>query len=502
MLPLIPMQIYAIGVRIYEHGMTTGRYPGVMMVIFELSVLAMWFFCKENMERTLLLMGGCVIVAFLMPVVNKDALSDRWQSAFLENYYQKLLNTGSLSQTEIQRLKGAYQYLKHEPETAGLIEQYDIYEESFAKKLADAGVDMTGYTKLESHQIHCRQMVDGLDVAGYSRFYVLNEDAGYHASEEKRIPVDFSAFQFYKTVGDEKEIVTADLGDFAGQCMAYEKEHPDALEEELREAVKPYGQIALADDSMLYIDEFHVRYQEGIQDGEAYFEIESVDISGMLLEKGGNSAKELVHEKEEARKRREIPIDFPFGGEEEGHRLVLAAPEEGQNTYTLIHYNEDGKILQQILCGKLTEPITFSFDAIVFEWQEDLELFSADSDTGLLFLWEDDRFSTTPIGIPRYEECRNRSMLTVEEDDEACVKEIYLLNESKSRMEKARSYKLRKDTAELAIWDEIEKRVFIRERQGWMKTGGLLMGNISRNFYGVTCPGCMITRKRISSRHG
>lgn len=171
-------------------------------------------------------------------------------------------------------------------------------------------------------------------------------------------------------------------------------------------------------------------------------------------------AETVVEEKtgEGGEKRREIPIDFPFYGEEEGHKLVLAAPEEGQNAYMLIHYNEDGNILQQILCGKLTEPVTFSFDAVVFGWQSDLEIFSADSDTGLLFIWEDDRFSTTPIGIPRYQECRHESMLTVEEDDEACEKEIYILNKSKGRMEKVRIYKLQKETAELTIWDALEEQ--------------------------------------------
>ncbi len=161
---------------------------------------------------------------------------------------------------------------------------------------------------------------------------------------------------------------------------------------------------------------------------------------------------------EVAKKRREIPIDFPFYGEEKEHRLVLAAPEDGQNAYELLYYDEDGKILQQIFCGKLEEPVTFSFDGLAYASWYDLELFSAGSDTGLLFIWKDGRFSTTPIGIPRYEKCSGSAMLTVTEDEEVCEKELYLLNEDRNRTEKARSYTLHKDTAELTIWDEIEKR--------------------------------------------
>ena len=43
----------------------------------------------------------------------------------------------------------------------------------------------------------------------------------------------------------------------------------------------------------------------------------------------------------------------------------MEAPEDGQNAYELLYYDEDGKILQQIFCGKLEEPVTFSFDGVV-----------------------------------------------------------------------------------------------------------------------------------------
>lgn len=288
LLPLIPVQIYAMGVRIYEYGMTPGRYMGVAMVIFEIAVLVIWRFRKDKMEYVLVFSGACVIIIFLVPGMNRNSLSDRWQQTFLETYYQKLLTQGSLTQIERQRLQGAYDYLKSRPEMASVLEQHNIYEESFAERLAETGMDMETYTQIESHQIHCRPMVDSLDVGGFSRLYVVNEDAGYHVTEEK-IPVDFTAFRLCKQDDDNTEnCIIVDLSDFADRCMAYEKEHRSAWASELCEAMKPYNRIALDDGSMLYIDEFHVRYEEGIKYGEAYFEIESVDVSGMLLEKAEN----------------------------------------------------------------------------------------------------------------------------------------------------------------------------------------------------------------------
>lgn len=178
-----------------------------------------------------------------------------------------------------------------------------------------------------------------------------------------------------------------------------------------------------------------------------------------VTEKTETLEEASVQEKEEIpTERREIPIDFPFWGEREEHKLVLAAPEEGQNSYELIYYDKDGKILQQIFCGNLTEPVTFSFDGLAYGSWEDLEIFPADSDTGLLYIWKDGQFSGTPIGIPRYEECRGTAMLTATEDAELCEGEIYLLNQDKNRTDKARTFRLQRKTEETAmlfIWDEL-----------------------------------------------
>lgn len=200
---------------------------------------------------------------------------------------------------------------------------------------------------------------------------------------------------------------------------------------------------------------------ETSQDGEMDISVEAT--AEETEEKMQEETIETDESAEFSQKRREIPIAFPFYGEEEDHRLVLAVPEEGENAYAVIHYDENGKILQQIFCGKLTEPITFSFDGLAYGSWNDLEIFSAGSDTGLLFIRKDKKFSAEPVGIPRYEECRGTAMLTREEDDKVCKKEIYLLNERRNRTEKARSYKLHKDTGVLTIRDEIGKRYLFEE---------------------------------------
>lgn len=294
LIPLIPLQIYAMGVRIYEYGMTPSRYLGTGMVVVEIAVLVIWYYWKDNMERVLLVLGVCVAIAFLAPGINMNSLSDRWQGAIEE-------------------------------------------------RLAKAGTDMETDTKVESHRIHCCQMVGSLDVEGYASFAMLNQNLRYEGAKESRIPVDFSAFRFYER--ETGTAVIADISDFANRCMDYEKEHPDADKEEFSTAMKPYQKIVLEDDRVLYMNHFEIRYEDGIKDGEDYFEIESVNISGMLLEKGEGGRN-------------------TFGLPLMDATVLLVTENKGQEHFEEYEYDKKGRMLRYM------EGIAQSFDSTEYWYDE------------------------------------------------------------------------------------------------------------------------------------
>ena len=127
---------------------------------------------------------------------------------------------------------------------------------------------------------------------------------------------------------------------------------------------------------------------------------------------------------------KEIPVNFPFY-ETEDFTLTLVPSGEDAGEYLLLLCDENGQSLQEVSCGRLTEPVTFSYDGVGYGHWRDLEIFSTGSDTGLLFLWKEERFSERPIEIPRYMEIRDGAMLTVTESGERQEKRIYQLNEFK-----------------------------------------------------------------------
>lgn len=283
LVPVIPVQAYAIGVRVYHNGMTPSRYVGVAVVLFEIVMLFIWRFGKEKLERVLLFIGAAIIAAFFIPGINMYSMSDRWQSTFLRTYYQKVLSQGELTQEEYERMEGAYNYLKWEPGKGDLINEFNIYETDFAEQLVRSGIDEEGLTQKQYHNIHCCQMVGNLDISGYDYFDMLNQDERYTSFGEDRDSVDFSAFRFYKRGSDGQEALIVDLSDFANRCIAYEEEHPDAGKDEYSDVMKPYTRIEIDEDTVLYLNHFEVNYRDGIEDGKEIFEVSSVNISAMLM---------------------------------------------------------------------------------------------------------------------------------------------------------------------------------------------------------------------------
>lgn len=284
LIPLIPVQAYAIGVRIYHNGMTPGRYVGALMILFEIIMLFVWYFWKEKLERVLLIIGTGIVIAVFLPGVNMYSMSGRWQYTFLKSYYEQVMSQGRLTREEYERLKGAYYYLKWEPTMKAAAEQYDLQNADFVAKLAETGAEADPLTQTEYHRIHCCQMVDTLDINDYSHFDMLNQDEGYDSAGDDQLFVDFSAFKFYPrgSEGDEAGIVV-DLSDFAERCTAYEEEHKDVRKEEFSSVMKPYNRIVLDNDRVLYLNHFEVSYRDGIKEGKEYFEVTSVNISGILF---------------------------------------------------------------------------------------------------------------------------------------------------------------------------------------------------------------------------
>lgn len=281
--PLILLQIYSVGVRIYEYGVTPDRYMGVMLIFFEIGVILIWRFSKDKLERIMLFLCGCIVVAVFVPGINMYSVSNRWQRTFLSEYYEKVQEGVLLSELEYERLKGSYQYLNLQKEAEEITAVYNIYSDDFVALLEDQEVNRKDMTKLETHSLHCCQMVGELDVSGYEHMDMLNQDTCYDTAYNGYIDVDFTRFRF--VIRETGEEIIVDIDDFARRCIDYEKEHPDVSQEEISLAMKPYQEIRIDENTVLYMNHFQLKYSEGVKEGEAFSGYSSMSVSAMLLRK-------------------------------------------------------------------------------------------------------------------------------------------------------------------------------------------------------------------------
>lgn len=281
--PLICLQMYSMGVRIIQYGMTPDRYMGMMLIIFEAGCLLIWHFRKGRREIMLLLLSILVVISVFIPGINMYKLSEFWQFSILKKYYQAAESGEELSVLDSARLTGAWEYLDQQEKTRDIIEEYDIFDEKIVEKLNEEDVEEMNQSVYDTHYIHCCQMVGDLDVSDYGKMSMLNQDSQYDEIWRDETEVDFTEFQF--VIRETGEKLPADIQDFAKRCMDYEKEHPDAIQEEMTEEMKAYNRICLDEGKELFINHFKVTYEEGIKNGKDYFSWQDMEIGGILLEK-------------------------------------------------------------------------------------------------------------------------------------------------------------------------------------------------------------------------
>lgn len=154
------------------------------------------------------------------------------------------------------------------------------------------------------------------------------------------------------------------------------------------------------------------------------------------------------------------PIDFPFPYFMEEYTLSLVPLRDEPGQYALRLCGEYGTIVQQFSCGALTEPVTYQYDDLYYDYYEDLEIFSEGSSIGLLFPFDPngDGFIEEAIEIPRYEDVDGPNIMVREEDEDYVDKTMYQLNMEQKRMEEIGRWHLEKDTGMLEIWNSIEQR--------------------------------------------
>lgn len=182
-IPLIGLQVYSIGARIGENGITPVRYMGVMFIIFEIIAIVLSIVNKRKyLTNAVLVAAGLMAISTILPVVNMEEISNYNQASRLKNAWRKGERFTSLSSEEKATASSAYRYLlrqenseKYLPKyldkeelTEKLIEHYSPYgdeDETYDEKITtykrvnyqypdDGVITVEGYNCIKKFQVY------------------------------------------------------------------------------------------------------------------------------------------------------------------------------------------------------------------------------------------------------------------------------------------------------------------------------------------------------------
>lgn len=280
--PLIILQIYSIGVRIYSYSMTRERYMGVMFILFEILTIVIGTIWKKHREVILLALAVLVVITLWAPGINAFTVSNMCQFKILKENYEKVNEGYAITDEEYSKLWTAYQYLHIQEETESICADYDIHSDEFKHKLAES--EATVPVTVESFSMFVDSFNEKLDISEYSTMSIYKMSSEYYPHGKKLAydDIDYENFEFVH-IGTGRKIFV-DISEFVDRCIELSKE--DVVgDAEYAQRIGDGNFIILDENRTFCIQSVSLSYREGVNEEGPFFEWISFNVDGVLLEK-------------------------------------------------------------------------------------------------------------------------------------------------------------------------------------------------------------------------
>ena len=256
-IPFIFLQIYSIGVRISENGITEARYLCVILIIFEILYTIIYIKNKSKIGVNLLIIIALVIISMIAPFINMFRISAFNQFIIFNKYNQR----DYITQEEKSKMNGAYRYLKYSPVGKQYLENY-----KFKNKVNE-------YESNEKYKNSKTINVDKdkkfINVDGYKKLYEIKANSYSYGNDSKTIDETFGNMTF-EIVGTENTIKL----NITNRIKQYIK-----LGNSLVRQFDNINEIIIGNNRKIVLDSVYIYYNETTN------EIYNYTINGYLLEK-------------------------------------------------------------------------------------------------------------------------------------------------------------------------------------------------------------------------
>lgn len=267
-IPFILLQMYSVGVRIEQYGITPERYMGVMWILLEIIYLFIYFKIHRFAGRMFVVIAIAVIAALLIPGVNMYSISILSQERILSQYKK---NT-ELSEEEEKEIYGAYEYLQGVQNSEKYIDnKYTLEEITEIKGFYSEQDDRYYSSKVN---ISIDSYISNLDIKEYSQMQVVQYDRSYGDPSPNLKKLKLTRKY------SEDEVITVNLEDIIKQYVDYglKQTDEDGYYINIDSYYMKNHQINLDEDRVLFIMYFEIEYDKETE------KVEDLELTAYLFQ--------------------------------------------------------------------------------------------------------------------------------------------------------------------------------------------------------------------------
>lgn len=207
--PFILLEIYSIGTRIGEFGVTPMRYISCMFIVFQVICLVLTFYQKKEKISSIFIYTSVLVWIIFLSPWNYENVSNWSQKQIIEKMMPENMDFKQLSEEEKTHVKSAYQYLKSEINDEKFIPDY-LTGEQKAKIEEYYNQNREKYEHPEYVSVECEL---DLNIEAYKKIRTIegrnrnSDNAIVNLDEEKTIDLSKKVDELLeKKQGDEMDL--------------------------------------------------------------------------------------------------------------------------------------------------------------------------------------------------------------------------------------------------------------------------------------------------------
>ena len=260
-MPFILLEIYSIGIRIMEYGITPLRYVSAIFIVFQVFVLFFDVYKKREKFNYVFLVGMVLILISTISPINLVTASNLSQKNIIVRYLPEGTDFNSLTNEYKDKISGAYGYLESQYNGDNYIPLYITDEMKTAiNKYIPTSMYFYNYNNEYNYEyINYYEQTTEIEVAGYSKIISVNA-----------FNIDNGNITLSNISGNEGTVDIQNL--INGMIANYT---PD--ENRLNEFVNSNKIIKIDETKDLYISNISFAYNQDTK------QIDKLDVNGYVL---------------------------------------------------------------------------------------------------------------------------------------------------------------------------------------------------------------------------